>query len=164
MPVYTVHAPRAQNAGGEPFAATDKFVFVRDGFHVWAFLAGPLWLLFHRLWLALAGYLVLSFVGELALSKLGTGAGARALVMFLVALLMGLEGASLWRRSLSSGRWRQLDVVVADTQEAAERRFFGRWAGGRQDFRVDRHAPPAHAYRSSADEIIGLFPQPGGTR
>jgi len=25
----------------------------RDGFFVWAFIFGPLWLLWHRLWLAL---------------------------------------------------------------------------------------------------------------
>ena len=33
MPVYTVHAPVAS---GADLAATDKFVFVRDGFHFWA--------------------------------------------------------------------------------------------------------------------------------
>ena len=32
-------------------------MFVRDGFHFWAFLLAPLWLLVHRLWLALLGYL-----------------------------------------------------------------------------------------------------------
>ena len=31
-------------------------VFVRDGFHFWAFLLAPLWLLLHRLWLALVIY------------------------------------------------------------------------------------------------------------
>ena len=36
MPVYTVHAPVA---GGADAAATDRFVFVRDGFHFWAAVA-----------------------------------------------------------------------------------------------------------------------------
>ena len=31
----------------------ERFVFVRDGFHFWAFLLAPLWLLWHRLWLVL---------------------------------------------------------------------------------------------------------------
>src|SRR5258708_39917726 len=52
MPVYTVHAPKAQ---GADFRATDRFVFVRDGFHLWAALLGPVWLIWHRLWLALVG-------------------------------------------------------------------------------------------------------------
>src|ERR1700712_5643465 len=51
MPVYTVHAPAADD--GE----ADRFTFVRDGFHFWAFVFGPLWLARHRLWLALLGYI-----------------------------------------------------------------------------------------------------------
>src|SRR5258708_38527534 len=46
MPIYTVHAPTADTAG---IAATDRFAFVRDGFHFWAALLGPLWLAWHRL-------------------------------------------------------------------------------------------------------------------
>src|SRR3954454_8190674 len=49
MPVYTVHAPTAYAAD---FRATDRFVFVRDGFHFWAMVFGPLWLAWKRLWLA----------------------------------------------------------------------------------------------------------------
>ena len=45
MPVYTVHAPVAH---GADLAVTDKFVFVRDGFHVWAAVAGALDLIDHR--------------------------------------------------------------------------------------------------------------------
>src|SRR4051812_9771983 len=112
MPVYTVHAPRG--AGPEPFAATDKFEFVRDGFHFWAFVAGLIWLIYHRLWWALLGYVVLSIAGEVALSMLKVDLGARFVVMLLFALLMGFEAASLRRWTLSRGKWRQLDVVVAD--------------------------------------------------
>ena len=38
MSVYTVHAP---SPAGADLRATDKFVFVRDGFHFWAMLFGP---------------------------------------------------------------------------------------------------------------------------
>ena len=38
--------------------ATDRFAFVRDGFHVWAALLGLVWLAWHRLWLALIGWIV----------------------------------------------------------------------------------------------------------
>ncbi len=55
MPVYTVHAPVAN---GADLAATDKFVFVRDGFHFWAAVASVIWLLWHRLWLVLIGWIV----------------------------------------------------------------------------------------------------------
>ena len=57
MPVYTVHAPVAYDAD---LAATDKFVFVRDGFHFWAAVASFIWLIWNRLWLALIGWIVLT--------------------------------------------------------------------------------------------------------
>ena len=45
----------------------------------------------------------------------------------LLALLMGFEAASLRRWTVSRRNWRQLDIVVADDEETAERRFFDRW-------------------------------------
>ena len=45
MPVYTVHAPVANNMD---FRATDRFAFVRDGFHLWAAVLGVIWLAWHR--------------------------------------------------------------------------------------------------------------------
>ena len=56
MPTYTVHAPPPHH--GETTSAPERFVFVRDGFHFWAFLLAPLWLLLHGLWLALVIYVV----------------------------------------------------------------------------------------------------------
>ena len=64
MPVYTVHAPTANSAD---FAATDRFAFVRDGFHVWAAILGVVWLAWHRLWLALLGWIVLMTVIDVAM-------------------------------------------------------------------------------------------------
>ena len=57
MPVYTVHEPprRDDDALGHAM----RFRFVRDGFHFWAFLLSPLWMLRHRLWIELIAYLLL---------------------------------------------------------------------------------------------------------
>jgi hypothetical protein len=177
MPVYTVHAPVAD--GADARRTTDRFVFVRDGFHFWALVFGPLWLLWHRLWLALLGYVVLAVGGTVALSLLHAGAGTRFIVTLLIALLMGFEAASLWRWTLSRRKWRQLDVVVADDEETAERRFFDRWTAQRRilsndQSAVDRGAPPptrdipGQAFSrpppSAHNDIIGLFPQPGASR
>jgi hypothetical protein len=176
MPVYTVHAPRS--AGPAAVAATDKFVFVRDGFYVWAFLAGLVWLIWHRLWWALLGYVAISIVGEVVLSALHVGSGTRLLVMVLFALLMGLEGGSLRRWTFSRGSWRQIDVVVADDADSAERRFFDRFTGRRSFVNdpsaIDRGAPPptrnipgqpfSRPPSGAHEAIIGLFPQPGASR
>src|SRR5436190_6728734 len=57
MRVYTVHAPVAN---GADLVSADKFVFVRDGFHFWAAAATVIWLLWHRLWLVLLGWIALT--------------------------------------------------------------------------------------------------------
>ena len=53
MPTFTVHDRRRARA--EAVDRPERFVFVRDGFYFWAFVLAPLWLLLHRLWLALLG-------------------------------------------------------------------------------------------------------------
>src|SRR4030081_572425 len=124
MPVYTVHAPVTTNAD---LRATDRFAFVRDGFHVWAALLGVVWLAWHRLWLALIGWIVLMAAIDIAMVRLGVGGGTIFLADLLLALLLGFEAASLKRWTLSRRNWRQLDIVVAEDEETAERRFFDRW-------------------------------------
>jgi hypothetical protein len=173
MPVYTVHAPVAANAN---LVATDRFVFVRDGFRFWAFVFGPLWLVAHRLWLALAGWIVALVAIDLGMKALGAGGAAVFLANGLIALLTGFEAASLQRWTLSRGNWRQLDIVVADDGEAAERRFFDRWTTehrglGGDPSAFDRGGPPPTRdvpgqgfSRPAPSEIIGLFPQPGAPR
>src|SRR5665213_360784 len=173
MPVYTVHAPVTSSAG---VAATDRFAFVRDGFHVWAALLGVLWLAWHRLWLALIGWIVLIAAIDFALVKLGVGGGTILLVDILLALLLGFEAANLERWTLSRRNWRELDIVVADDEEAAERRFFDRWTARQRglsndQWATDRGGPPptrdipgqpfSKPPSSAQSEIIGLFPQPG---
>ncbi len=61
---------------------------------------------------------------ELGLIALGAGRGAILFADLLIAILMGFEAASLQRWTLSRRNWRQLDIVVADDAESAERRFF----------------------------------------
>ena len=176
MPVYTVHAPTADAAD---LRATDKFVFVRDGFHFWAMVFGPFWLIWNRLWLALLGWVVIVAVLEWAVLKLGGGRLGVAGIDIVIAILMGLEASTLQRWTFSRRKWRQLDIVVADDQEAAERRFFDRWTSGRRwtgydPLSVDRGGPPPTrdipGQRFSQPPplpqggIIGLFPEPGGSR
>jgi Protein of unknown function (DUF2628) len=168
MAVYTVHAP-LNHGVAKPTA--DRIVFVRDGFYIWAALAAALWLIFNRLWLALVGYVVAMLVVTGVLWLLPIGSDVRTFVMVLIALLMGFEAASLKRWTLSRGKWRQLDVVVAQNRNAAERRFFDRWiegetaAGGSAS--IDRGSPPPARPLSrgaSHGEVMGLFPEPGTPR
>jgi hypothetical protein len=111
--------------------------------------------------------------------RLGVSGTAMFLVSLLLVLLMGFEAASLERWTLSRRNWRQLDLVVAQNREAAERRFFERWTAQRRGFNndqpaVDRGGPPptrdipgqpfSKPPSTAQSEIIGLFPQPGAPR
>jgi len=174
MPVYTVHAPVTS---GTDMAAADRFAFVRDGFHFWAAVLGFVWLAWHRLWLALLGWIVLMAAIDFGMAKLGVGGGTILLVDILLALLLGFEAASLERWTLSRRNWRQVDIVVAGDEEAAERRFFDRWTAKQRalsndQLAVDRGAPPptrgipgqSFSKPSPHTDIIGLFPEPGASR
>ena len=158
MAVYTVHEPPPKRF--EQTSDPERFAFVRDGFSFWAFVFGPLWMLRHRMWLVLVGYVGVSAVLELMFSLLGTTAAPRLGAGFLLSILVGMEAATLRRFTLGRRRWSNVGVIVADDLEAAERRFFDVWvkSGG--------PAPRTISESQSrqlvpAPDVIGLFPQPG---
>src|SRR5471030_440861 len=126
MPTYTVHEPPPRKS--ESVTSPERFVFVRDGFYFWAFVLAPLWLLVHRLWLALIGFLVLTGAFNVALYLIGAPASVKFLASFLIALLIGFEAATLWRWTLTRRRWKAIGFVVGEDAEMAERRFYAEWA------------------------------------
>jgi predicted lipid-binding transport protein (Tim44 family) len=162
MPTYTVHAspPRA----GETTSDPQRFVFVRDGFHIWAFLLAPLWLLVHRLWLALVGYVVASALIGGLFYFIGAAGWLKFLGSLLVALFIGFEAASLRRWMLTRRGWRMLGFVVGDDAESAERRFFAEWtrrAATPQPAAEPNYATPVRRGPPTGSDVIGLFPEPG---
>lgn len=164
MAVYTVHAPAS--FGVDVRTMPDKIVFVRDGFYFWAFVAAIIWLVWHRLWLATLGYLLLMLIAEFALSAAGADAGTRLIVMLVVALLMGFEAGSLQRWTLSRRKWRQIGIVVARNERDAEQRFFERWSRETrmENGRGTSSSLPPIPRASLADDAPGFFPVPGTSR
>ncbi len=166
MAVYTVHQPPLGSgaAAAEPY----RFVFVRDGFSWWAFLLTPFWMLRHRLWLALAIYLLLSAALDVGLRALGASALTLILAGVLISFLAGLEGGTLRRFKLARRHWRNIGVVTGDRLEDAERRFFDAWI---RQAPARRPASPPSAPTSgsvapsaASSGVIGLFPEPGAQR
>jgi hypothetical protein len=165
MKNYTVHEPpeRWREARRGP----ERFAFVRDGFHFWAFVLGPIWMLWRRLFLVLLGYIVLVVVLDVALFLVHASNQAVFATHLLLAFLVGLEAASLRRWTLRRRGWRDAGVVVGDDQEAAERRFFDRWSAGPVADAVVPAAPatlPVMRRDPSSSEALGLFPEPGAPR
>src|SRR5438552_16083934 len=105
MPVYTVHAPLTNGAG---IAVIERFAFVRDGFHFWAAVFGPLWLVWHRLWLALIGWIIIALAINVGMARLGGGGSAIVWADVVIALLTGFEASCILRSTWSRADWRQL--------------------------------------------------------
>jgi len=168
MSVYTVHIPPSTRRGSA--SGPERFVFVRDGFSFWAFLLAPLWMLWHRLWLVFVGYCVLAIALQAGLQAIGASFAVRFTAGSLLALLAGLEAATLRRFTLARRGWTNAGIVVGDDIESAEQRFFNVWIGQNEHgpSRASAAAMPA-AGRGlgatvSGSEIVGLFPEPGGAR
>jgi hypothetical protein len=171
MPTFTVHEPPPHkgDTSNESVATPERFVFVRDGFHFWAFLLAPIWLGVHRLWFILFCYLVVTIGAAVGMNLLGAPSPVKILVTFLIALLMGFEASSLWRWNLTRRKWKTLGFVIGEDAEMAERRFYAQWA--------DQHSeavPPAQSVTPppsystpvrrgapTGSDVIGLFPEPG---
>src|SRR5262245_12075394 len=110
MPTYTVHAPPPRQ--DKTTSAPERFVFVRDGFHFWAFLLAPLWLLLHGLWLALVIYVVGYGAVTGGLAFLQASAKVQFLVGLLIALLIGFGASGMWRWHLAVPGWDRAGFSV----------------------------------------------------
>jgi Protein of unknown function (DUF2628) len=163
MTVYMVFEP----PGGDPATRAERIVFLADRFSWGAFLLGPLWMLWRRLWLAFCAYIVVIGAVTVGLRFAGAGLGARILIVVLIALLVGFEAANLRRRKLRRGGWHEVGAVIGADRESAERRFFEAYVVARKGALAGASAasPSQRPAASGGDtDVIGLFPQPGANR
>jgi hypothetical protein len=162
MPTYTVHAPPLREGNKTD---PELFVFVRDGFYFWAFLLAPFWLLVHRLWLALFGYIVITSLIGFVFYWVRVPFTLEFFGSLAVALLVGFEAATLWRWTLARRGWTTLGFVVGDDVETAERRFYAEWtraapAQSSPAMPAQTFATPVRRGSPSGNDVIGLFPEP----
>lgn len=159
MKTYLVLQP--EGSGREAFART---VFLPEKFRWLALLFAPLWLLWHRLWLAFAGWLLVVVGLSLAAHAIGVEPRLAAPVLWLPTLFVAFEGSELIRRKLVRNGYREVAVLVAANIDEAEERFFG----SRRDASPSRATTPPPAPVASPvaqpNRVVGLFPEPGGPR
>jgi hypothetical protein len=155
MRVYTVHAPP------DGLAAPERFKFVKDGFSWPALFVPLLWIVWHRLWLTLMGYVIFVLVVMWIALLLGDG-GATAGAL-LGAVLFAFEANTVRRASLLQRGWRELGGSSGRRILEAELRFFEN-----RDSRVSPAVREDVARRSFQptrasdvdDPVLGLFPEP----
>jgi hypothetical protein len=169
MSIYTVHEPPPRAAQTLP--DPDRFAFVRDGFSFWAFIAAPLWMLWHRLWLVLAGYALITVIVFAGLAALRASPTAFAVVGLFIALVVGLESGTLRRLALRRRGWKNVGIVSGADLEDAERRFFGAWLHRTPSAKGANPGPPplpplppSPPRMAPPPDVIGLFPESGARR
>ena len=125
MQTFTVHEPPSPAA--DRVDRAESLVFIKEGFSWGAALFGPLWLLVHRLWWPLLGYVVV--YGTIEAVRLARLIDQRwiGLVLFALNLLLAFEGDSLRRWALDRRGWRLLGAANGRNRAECERRFFDAW-------------------------------------
>ena len=165
MAVYTVHEPPLRSGTTSP--EPERFVFVRDGFSFWALLFGPVWMLRHRMWLVLIGYVVI-VVGISAVLHVTGSARVGPAVWTLLGFLIGFEAGTLRRFTLRRRGFSNIGVVVGDDLELAERRFFDAWVRGSSRDQAATRAEAAATFSAArlpdpSSHVLGLFPEAGAS-
>ena len=117
MKLYTAHRP--------PNLSPDRSVFVKEGFSWPAFFFSLIWLLYQRLWLASAVYI-------LALAAIGAAAAAAQLpngpvtaLIFTLNLVLGFEANDIKRRALLRRGYSEEGPLLGENLLHAETRYFG---------------------------------------
>ena len=123
MLTYTVHEP--PDAAPDRIVRAERLVFVKDGFSWAAALFTPIWLIVHRLWWPLLGYILLSALGGWLGSLFASGWST--LATLALHLLIGLEADTLRRWGLERRGWRTVGSVTGRSADECERRFFDMW-------------------------------------
>ncbi len=132
---------------------------IRDGFSLLAFLFPLLWLLWHRLWVEAAAYVVLALalVGLGWLLGLGDMAGLMALPLNLFA---GLEASTLRQRGLVRRGWDEWGPVEAGDSREALTRYLAEAGHLDADLDPQPSLPMRYTGPATAGPALGLFAYP----
>lgn len=152
-------------------AAGEDVRFIRDGFSFLALVFPTIWLLWQRLWIAFALFVMLMAAFVFIADKISPL--LVVLLNALVGLYLGLEGTNLKSLKLKNKGWQEVDVIIANDEEEAEVRFFSKrmneHAVREENVPTPETGPPLQArtpvLTQKKRSVIGGFPShPVGTR
>lgn len=163
MPTFTVHVP---SGIGNDVERAERTIFVRESFNLPAFVFGPLFLVYRRLWRAALAWLVAAVLLSVLTHLLTLPIPVTLLLYLVLAVLVGLEANEARRQALGRRGFIGSGLVTGSTRTMAERTFFmgypatgfGTWAG-RSDGAVHGSSDPTDR---GTRQVIGLFPPPAG--
>jgi hypothetical protein len=159
--VFLVFEPKTGRS--RTLAEADQVTFLREKFSWPALFFGPLWMIWHRLWLAFALWLVASIAIATGIVALGLSESVVPVALLVSSLIAAFEATGLRRRKLLRQGLREAAVVIAEDREAAERRFFAQWVQA-EPAATPTNSPAPSALPPLKGPIVGLFPEPGAMR
>ena len=145
MAMYSVYLPSGV-AGIDK--VSDRARFVRDGFRFSAFVFGPFWLFWKRLWLALAIYVLAVLAMEFAGQYFKFDGQTTLFFIGMIDLFLGLEGVKMLNAKLERKGYYLADVVEGAKSDEFESRFFYRWA------QQQKNGPPLNN-QTAANQLAG---------
>jgi len=123
--IYTVHELASAEITVEERA--ESLVFIKEGIAIFAVISPVLWFIWHRLWQALLGYVIILMVlmGGSALAGFNEAQVGIASTMFNLGI--GLEANNIRGWFLERGGARMIGVVSGHDLAECEYRFFASW-------------------------------------
>jgi Protein of unknown function (DUF2628) len=168
---YTVH--EREDETGEITERADGIVFVKEGFAWLALLMPILWLLYHRLWLALIGFIALIIALQATFTAAQIADDVSGWVFLALSAMFALLANDVRRWTLDMRGFRLVEPVSGRDLAECEERFFTDWlaaqGAGLDDLpgtvksTLKPSPAPAGPVKdsTSTEDVIGLFPEPG---
>ncbi len=114
---YTAHSKEG---------AAEPLILVREGYSILAFIFGFLWLLYHRAWLPALFTFALALLLKWIEIKAYISPEQMAFITLIVQYWIGSEARDWQRDALAKRGYTMTDVVLEDSEERAELRYYER--------------------------------------
>lgn len=154
MRTYTIH--ERPDPSADRIDRAEALVFVKDGFSWTAALFAPIWLIVHRLWWPLLGYILVSVALQLPQYLFDFDQRWLGLAGLALNLLVGFEADTLRRWGLERRGWHTIGTVSGKTAAECERRFFDAWLPAQPILATGaRSQPPESGSRWGIGGLLG---------
>ncbi len=157
MTVHAVYVP--EQLAPDPAVSVEAAEIVRERFSIAAFLFGPLWLLRHRAWPELVGFILLALGAGAAVRFFPATAAEAGEVYVLACLFLGFAAPDIRGRALERRGYRLGEVVIAENADEALRRFADRASLVPLPAHVAVPATQSRPLREPDTGVLGLFPE-----
>ncbi|MGC1711877.1 MAG: DUF2628 domain-containing protein [Methyloceanibacter sp.] len=169
MTIFSVYEPQSKAPDMEVCA--EALQFVKEGFSWPAFFVPALWLIYCRMWIELALFIVVVGALQWAFGMDRPGQDLLGWAVLALFALFAFEANDLRGAALERHGYRLIGVAEGRNRTNAELSFFETWLPqqgkqARMAERIERAVQrprdsekPASGSSGEGDDVIGLFPQ-----